>query len=94
MVSRWAEAADDVPYIKSIFIKLEADNRTRAVIVGRRLNLVLADQADGSAGFGSVHRFRYKQTQPEGPVVVELAARLQDPAGEVRNPLPRQQSVC
>lgn len=43
VVSRWAEAADDVPYIKSIFIKLEADNRTRAVIVGRRLNLVLAD---------------------------------------------------
>ena len=43
VVSRWAEAADDVPYIKSIFVKLEVDNRTPAVIVGRRLNLVLAD---------------------------------------------------
>lgn len=30
-------------YIKSIFIKLEVDNRTRAVIEGRRLNLVPAD---------------------------------------------------
>jgi LuxR family maltose regulon positive regulatory protein len=30
-------------YIKSIFMKLEVDNRTRAVVEGRRLNLVRAD---------------------------------------------------
>src|SRR6185369_4142857 len=30
-------------YINSIFMKLEVDNRTRAVVEGRRLNLVRAD---------------------------------------------------
>ena len=36
-------------YIKSIFIKLEVDNRTRAVIEGRRLNLLPTEDFSGSA---------------------------------------------